>query len=178
MNKTNKASVGRRWLAVLAVGLGLGAAEAQATTYNIGDLTGSAYANVFTFANGAAIDDTFNFTLGSSSSFTGILSSITLSNFVGISNFMLSLTGPGGLNMSFSPSSTASGPVIFTGDLSLPAGGIYAANLTGVATGTSGGIYSAILAAVPAVPEPSEWMMMVAGLALVGFMAKRRSKHF
>lgn len=52
-------------------------------------------------------------------------------------------------------------------------GGDYYFNITGVTTGTKGGAYSVALYAEP-VPEPETYAMMLAGLGLMGFVARRR----
>ena len=51
--------------------------------------------------------------------------------------------------------------------------GTYELTLTGTATGTSGGEYHLFASAVP-VPEPGEWAMMLAGVAMMGVMVRRR----
>ena len=48
--------------------------------------------------------------------------------------------------------------------------------VTGNVTGTLGGGYGGILAAAP-VPEPSDWMMMLAGLGLIGMMVSRSRRR-
>jgi hypothetical protein len=53
-----------------------------------------------------------------------------------------------------------------------PAGN-YALTVMGVANGTSGGIYTGAIS-VTAVPEPETYAMMLAGLAALGFLARRR----
>ena len=47
------------------------------------------------------------------------------------------------------------------------------ATVMGVANGTSGGIYTGAIS-VTAVPEPETYAMMLAGLAALGFLARRR----
>lgn len=160
------------WLAALVMGVGI-AAPAQAAIYNVGDLSGpDFYFNTASFASGAAIDDTYLFTVSAVNSFISILQSITLSPYLSVSNFMLTMSGPG-LLASFSPVLT-SPDFISTGNLML-SGGAYSAHVTGMSTGSAGGIYQIQMATAP-IPEPSEWMMMLAGLILVGFMVKRRSE--
>jgi len=56
----------------------------------------------------------------------------------------------------------------------LAAGTGYKFIVTGNVTGTLGGSYAGVLAAVP-VPEAETYAMMLAGLGLVGFMARRRT---
>ncbi len=159
----------RIWLAALVVGAGM-AGPATAAFYDVGDLTSvPIYVNTSPlFAFGASINDTYQFTIPGNGSFSSIVSSLEF-GVLSLGNFMLHLSGPG-LNATFLPDAAQ---FIKTGSLFL-AGGTYLANVTGVATGTAGGLYNIQMAAQ--VPEPSEWMMMLAGLILVGFMVKRRSE--
>ncbi len=162
----------RLWLAALVMGVGI-AAPSQAAIYNVGDLSGpDFYFNSATFSAGAAISDTYLFTVSAVNSFISILQQITLSPYLSIANFELTLSGPG-LLATYTP--TMGAPAfISTGTLML-SGGAYTASVSGTATGTTGGIYQIQMATAP-IPEPSEWMMMLAGLILVGFMVKRRSE--
>ena len=52
------------------------------------------------------------------------------------------------------------------------ASGDYSARISGTANGEVGGGFQFAIAAVP---EPAEWMMLLAGLVVVGFMARRKS---
>lgn len=52
-------------------------------------------------------------------------------------------------------------------------GGKYYLWVSGLATGSAGGIYSGAVS-VSAVPEPETYAMMLAGLAALGFLARRR----
>lgn len=53
-----------------------------------------------------------------------------------------------------------------------PASGSFSAEVSGLAGGQVGGGYQFSVAAVP---EPSGWMMLLAGFAVVGFMARRKA---
>jgi hypothetical protein len=53
--------------------------------------------------------------------------------------------------------------------------GDYAVYVAGSAYGKVGGTYAADFS-ILAVPEPETWAMLVAGLGLVGFSARRRAK--
>lgn len=58
----------------------------------------------------------------------------------------------------------------------LMGGSSYYYEVTGNAVGKGGGFYSLTSALAP-VPEPSTYGMLIAGLALMGFMARRRSSE-
>jgi hypothetical protein len=55
---------------------------------------------------------------------------------------------------------------------SLPRG-TWAVRVTGDVVGNAGGSYSATIALMP-IPEPQEWGMLLAGLGVVGALARRR----
>jgi PEP-CTERM motif len=55
------------------------------------------------------------------------------------------------------------------------AAGNYALNVLGFATGSQGGFYAGgLIAQTAPIPEPETWALMLAGLGLVGFIARRR----
>ena len=72
---------------------------------------------------------------------------------------------------------SATAPDDYTLSLSamLPAATGYRFVVSGNVTGTLGGSYGGVLAAAP-VPEPETWAMLLAGLGLVGFSARRRMR--
>lgn len=57
----------------------------------------------------------------------------------------------------------------------LLAAGTYSVTVTGT-TGLAGARYSANVSAIPAVPEPATYGMMLGGLALLGAVARRQTK--
>lgn len=57
------------------------------------------------------------------------------------------------------------------------AAGTYAYVVTGFASGTDGGSYT-ISSTISAVPEPSAWALMIAGLGMIGFISHRRRQYF
>jgi hypothetical protein len=53
--------------------------------------------------------------------------------------------------------------------------GNYALNVLGFATGTQGGFYAGgLIAQTAPIPEPETYALMLAGLGIVGFIARRR----
>jgi hypothetical protein len=55
------------------------------------------------------------------------------------------------------------------------AAGNYALNVLGFATGSQGGFYSGgLIAQTAPIPEPETYALMLAGLGIVGFIARRR----
>lgn len=56
-------------------------------------------------------------------------------------------------------------------------GGTFSSGNTGNSTGFGRPQPRSFQAAVTPVPEPSEWAMMLAGLALVGFIVRRNAKR-
>ncbi|MCK6384188.1 MAG: FxDxF family PEP-CTERM protein [Rhodocyclaceae bacterium] len=164
-----------RILAIAAFALGLTAGNASATTYSIGDLTalGSYSGASGSFAAGASISDAWNFTLsGGSNSFVGLLTSV-FTPFTGmISGLSATLYGPGGMAIPWSVILTPGGYgvqyALYGGTLPV---GAYSLAVTGTAVHAT--TYSIDLTA--AVPEPGQWLMFFAGIAMIGAMVRRRS---
>jgi hypothetical protein len=73
----------------------------------------------------------------------------------------------------FSTSANGKSATLATGPL---AAGSYYLDVKGVATGSFGGTYSAAIN-VTAVPEPESYAMLLAGLGLMGAIARRRNKN-
>lgn len=156
----------------LLVGAALTAAAfgVSATTYDLYTLDGlkTQYAPV---APGA-ISDTFIFDIASSSPVASSSAVLNLSlgslSLLNITGFKVEL---------FNPSDSSLGTASFdglnfvlnTGPLSV--GNDYYFKVTGMATGTAGGSYSFALAPVP---EPETWAMLLAGMGIMGVVARRR----
>lgn len=113
-----------------------------------------------------AFSDTFTFTPAISGlSFSTIISNLLMSK--GITFTDVSINGnPFTLTQTAGVSSGVSGVVSLTAPLIL--------TVLGTATGPIG-TYSGNFA-ISAIPEPETYAMMLAGLGLVGFMARRRRK--
>lgn len=116
-------------------------------------------------------DDYWTFTVGGPSDFSAGVNSqkIVLKNKVSydINNFGMELISTTGNNVLTSGLSIQ--------DYSLGAGS-YALHLFGQGTGKSGGMYLGGATIAP-VPEASTWVMMLAGLGLVGSIVRRRAAN-
>lgn len=154
--------------------------QAQATTSDLGSVTAGAPTSFNAAATAAGpFSDIFTFSLPTSSSigfsainfpvsnlFNAVLTSASLfSNKDGaLFNSDDTLIGSGSLNnnkITFS-----SGPL---------GAGSYYLNVSGIANGSQGGLYNGAIS-VTAVPEPETYAMLLAGLGVMGFIARRRNK--
>ena len=163
-----------RYLAVAAIACGLAAGNASAATYAIGDLTAAG-----TFSGGTptipagAFSDSWTFSLsGGPNTFVGIFSSVfTLSTGL-LSPLSITLHGPGGaMPWSVSTSVGSYGAQLSFFSATLPSGP-YHLDISGVATHLA--TYSVDL--VASVPEPGQWLMLFAGIALIGTIVRRRAR--
>jgi hypothetical protein len=153
--------------------------NAQAATYNLGTLSTGAplsfnaavtsagpFSDIFTFTLPAAVSSGFsllNFPV--SGLFNTVLTSATL-----FSNADGNLFN-GDDSMVKTGTATSSG-ISFTNGAS--AAGTYYLNVTGISTGPQGGLYNGAIS-VAAVPEPETYAMLLAGLGVMGFIARRRN---
>jgi hypothetical protein len=153
--------------------------SAHAATYNLGTVSIGAplsfnaavtssgpFSDIFTFTLPAGLSAGFsllNFPV--SGLFNTVLTSASL--FSNADNVLFSsddtlvrgaLTTPTGI-------SVANGPT---------AAGTYYLNVSGIATGSQGGLYNGAIS-VAAVPEPETYAMLLAGLGVMGFIARRRN---
>ena len=162
------------------------AATAQATTsvptltkdltVGLGDnyLSGSADTNIVVNVVKGSFADVFNFTLPVSN----VDGSFWTANFttgpkkaptvVGISDVGFSYTLQKGTAV------VGSGNAFDGFSFSNLAAGKYSLTLAGKTTGSSGQFNGDVF--VAAVPEPGEWAMMLAGLGLLGVIARRRTR--
>jgi len=156
----------------------LGVASAHASTTNIiGILDAPPYSATAPYVSNATVQgnflDAYNFSLNHTNLFTGSVSQLTLSlgayNVLNIDSLALKL---------FDGSNNQLANVTGAGQISsiLPSGS-YHLSLTGIGSGAVGGNYTVAAVAQP-VPEPDGWVLMLAGLTVIGFMVSRRRSTF
>lgn len=144
-------------------------------TENLGDLVGSTVTIGNTFSNvvGSFVD-TYVFDLSEASQSVGTTVTFSLSlgnSSLALSNMTLTLMD-GAMTVLGSDTQAASGNTLYI-DTLLGVGTGYSFVVAGDVTGSLGGSYAGLVAAVP-VPEAETYAMMLAGLGLVGLMARRR----
>ena len=156
-----------RLLAAGALALGLQVAPALAATYNVGALSATPYVHSATLPTGSFLD-TYNFSVASPALVASSAVSLDLLwgslSLLHIGNLTLSLYD-GGDNLLGSWSGS---PVNLNSLLGV---GSYHAEVSGQADGLSGGAYRFSIAAIP---EPGQWTLVLAGLGLLGAIARRR----
>jgi hypothetical protein len=153
--------------------------HAQAATYNLGTVSVGAplsfnaavtsagpFSDIFTFTLPAALSTGFsllNFPVGGL--FNTMLTSATLfrnpdGNLFNSDDTMVKAGAATPTGISFTNGASAAGT--------------YYLNVTGIATGSQGGLYNGAIS-VAAVPEPETYAMLLAGLGVMGFIARRRN---
>jgi len=150
----------------------------QATTFEVGTLSPSVYQHTeFYSTSGFSFADLFNFTVGTE--YRTVLASAGSYSPDGVNAEQTHVTN---LTLQIFAGSDATGSILgavsssdgTTIDLSgVLAAGNYSAGVSGIADGQLGGGYQFSIAAVP---EPAEWMMLLSGLVVVAFMARRKSR--
>ena len=168
-------SLFRQLSAVVVAAAAIGSVQAQTTELGTLSPDTQVYTETDLLA-GASFADIFNFTVGGTNhtilaSAVGTADDGTPTTGL-ISNLTLDLyAGSGATGSALQTHVSADGSLI---DLAtVLASGDYSARISGVANGEVGGGFQFSIAAVP---EPAEWMMLLAGLAVVGFMARRKTR--
>lgn len=166
-----KISIKSAVASLLFVGAGFVAQTASAAnvsnTYNITFPNSYAVISGDFAGNGTTFTDFYNFTVGTSDLDAGFYANqgkvvgldITRFDLVGINGTISGV----GANGSWSIASTLLSP------------GSYVLAVAGTVTGSLSGNYNGTLNVSP-VPEPETYGMMLAGLALVGVVARRKAK--
>jgi hypothetical protein len=159
---------------IIAAALLVASASSFAATYHLGTLgagetylSGSSTSNVLV-ANGSFLD-IYNFSLVSLSDFDADATTLNFRRFQ-INNTTFGYTLFDSANTVLSTGNSSSG---FS--LSSLASGPYYLEVSGFATGANGGLYNGALTVTP-VPEPETFAMLLAGLGLMGTIARRRRK--
>lgn len=129
------------------------------------------------FYSAGSFSDIFNFSVGADQhTFVGSAANWTPEGYAADATHVSSLTltlysDVGGTGAVVGQVSSTNGAAI---DLSgILAQGDYSVQISGLADGTLGGGYQL---SVLAVPEPAEWMMLLAGLMVVTFVARRKTR--
>jgi len=165
------------FLGALVIACGF-AANANANVVNLGDFSGKSFAQVYAALPGAQINDSYVFNLSAPSVFKATANQFSFGTW-NIAGLTLALSSPSISPVSFSE-------VLDTGNVSLAVGNGYELTVTGAATGITGGIYALMMGTasqailglneIAPVPEPAEWLLMMAGLALIAPVVSRRRK--
>jgi len=178
---------------MLALSLNAQAAVGTAAapnTVQLGTLTAPVtlnYGNSFQAPTSQRFYDDYTFTLSPAAALSSITASIDLGLFFGINNISARLyqgSGPfSGAStpimqawstpFSAGPGLTGSTTVISLASL---AANIYTLEIRGDVVGMAGGSYSGVLNVSP-IPEPETYALMLAGLGLLGFAMRRKSKQ-
>lgn len=160
--------LGQRLMTIAAAAI-MGSAQAGANSYDLGALLPTTLTQAGFFAAGGSFVDIYHFTIGAEKTLAaGAVS------YSPVGTGYVSVLAPYGGSDVTGPVRTAvlssSGSRIEY--LNLLAAGNLSFKVAGLADGHAGSGDHFSLAAVP---EPSEWTMLFAGLVVVGFMARRKS---
>jgi PEP-CTERM motif-containing protein len=153
-------------LVVIAATGAMGSAQAQ-NTFNLGTLSPTIQTQTDIFGAGS-FADIFNFTVDASHS---MVSSSTVPLAPGGTVSSTSVTG---LQLELFSGFNAPGTTpLFTG-LNLDAAFLTPGEFSTRISGTAGPLGGGFQFSIAATPEPAEWMLMLAGLVVLGFVARRK----
>lgn len=162
----------RQFLVVASTAAMMGSVQAQVANPDLGTLTPTVQTQTEFSASGGSFADIYNFTIAAgantlgtsavsySPTGTGYVSDLTLTVYSGADGTGSALA---------SVSSSNGGLIDLWRDF---AAGTFSVKVSGIADTQLGGGYSFSIAAMP---EPAEWMMLLAGLVVVAFMARRKT---
>lgn len=148
------------------------------SNYNIGVLDDATYSvsnpyiNNVTISPGSSFVDVYNFILNNTNLFSGSGAQLPLSfpgyDVLNISNLTLKLFDASDVWLGVTGTTQISDTLVK---------GSYHVNISGIANGSAGGNYTFAAVAQP-VPEPNGWVMLLAGLGMIGFVTLRRRNVF
>ena len=155
------------------------ALSANANTYNVGTLDATPYGitnpyinNVFIPTSGNSFLDTYNFSLNNTNLVSNSLNQLSLAigavNVLNINNLTMDLYNSSNGMLAGITGVTSSGQIT-----TVLGNGSYYIDIYGIATGSAGGNYTLSAVAQP-IPEPGEWLLILCGLCLIGYIATHR----
>ena len=178
---------------VLAALFGMVSLNALADTTNtltIGSLpTSVSYGNTSTAAvTGTTFYDDYIFTIPAGN-VNSIVTSVNLNSILGITDLRARIyagnvhqTGvvPGAIEgwgnvLNYSPTVTIASAFVSSQDIL--SAGTYTLQIKGTVSGLAGGTYSGVLNVTSPVPEPESYGLLMGGLAIMGFVSRKRSKQ-
>ena len=150
----------------LALSLATGAQAATFSTTSEGIVGDGSYFQMGDSQLKGYFKDTYEFAMTATNEINPI-ASFNVTGKSSINNFTMSLYDNGTLIDKYTGNNAS---------IDLTSGaGEYSLQLTGEGTGKNGGSYSGSVA-ISAVPEPTESALILSGIAMIGFIASRRSK--
>ncbi len=156
------------------LGLVAGAANAGALTFNGWSSSGGGYATSFFNVVGTTFTDWLDFTLPAGSSGNGASNviSLTTTGAVTFSKFELWDTA----NSSLISSGSTGGSTSYLSFSGGAVPGAYELRVDGSSSSSGPNAYAGSVVISP-VPEPETYAMLLAGLGLIGFTARRRKQN-
>lgn len=170
---------------MVAVAGALSVGVASATDVNLGDITGDVFlpTTVSKAKDLSGFVDRYFFTVSAPSVGSATVADFQLASGTGflwnIDSLKLELYDDFGTVGAQDGSdvlvNTWTGDFIQATGAPIPAGNLFV-RVSGIANGDGGGVYTWHASALP-VPEPEAYSMMLAGLGVLGFMARRRRQQ-
>jgi hypothetical protein len=156
----------RNVLVVIAATGAMGSAQAQ-NTFNLNTLSPTVQTRTDIFGAGS-FADIFNFTVDASQN-------AVFTNTVGLArDGTVSSTSVTGLKLELFSGFNAAGTTPLFSGLNLDGALLTAGEFSTRVSGRAGQLGGGFQFSIAANPEPAEWMLMLAGLVLLGFIARRK----